>query len=159
LAFVTSSSEANEPNTQEKTCTPDYLGLISLGMLLFAVAIVFLENPFLVSDFRLLIERITNEGILIRPPRGLITSAAIFFVLIGLSGFIKAATRLRIAKLSGRVFADVFAGLALVLFAYLITLYGSHLITWLLTLAIEAAACGILLVLYGIVRFVFFKEH
>jgi hypothetical protein len=42
LAVIISSSEANEPNTQEKTHTRDYLGLISLGMLLFAVAVVFL---------------------------------------------------------------------------------------------------------------------
>lgn len=159
MALTASLSETDKPLTQEKPHTRDYLGLMSLGMLLLALAFVFLANPFLISDFRLWVEKITNEGVLIRPPRGLITSAAIFFVLIGISGFIKAAIRLRLAKLSGRVFANIFSGLVLVIFAYLITIYGSHVITWLLTLVIEAAVCGILIILYGVVRFVFLKEH
>jgi hypothetical protein len=128
-------------------------------MLFLAVAIVLIANPFLLSDFRLWVEKMTNDGVLTRPPVGLITSAATLFFLIGLSGFIKAAIRLRLAKFNRRVFADVLSGVAPVSFAYLITLYGSHVITWLLVLAIEAAVCGVLLISYSIMLFVFFKER
>jgi hypothetical protein len=128
-------------------------------MLFLAVAIVFIANPFLLSDLRLWVEKMTNDGVLTRPPIGLITSAATFFVLIGVSGFIKAAIRLRLAKFNRRVFADILSGIALILFAYLITLYGSHVITWLLIFAIEAAVCGVLLISYAIMLFVFFKER
>jgi hypothetical protein len=128
-------------------------------MLFLAVAIVFLANPFLFSDFRLWIEEMASKGTLSRPPSGLITSAAVFFGLIGVSGFVQAAIRLRLVKFSRRVLADILSGIALVVFAYLIALYGSHVITLLLTLVIEVAVCGILLISYGVMLFVFFKER
>jgi len=68
---------------------------------------------------------VTDEQHLIRPPEGLVSSAILFFTLIGLSNFFEAGIKLWITKVMRQVLADILSGVALVLFAYLIHLYGS----------------------------------
>jgi len=135
----------------------DYLGLVSFGTFILAVGIIFVANPNLVSDFRLWIEQMTTMENLVRPPRGLIISAIIFFGLIGLSDFFKAGIRFWIAQSRRQVLADIISGTALTLFAYLIYLYGSYALGWQMILAIEAVAVGLLIILYSIMRSVFLK--
>ncbi|TEU07620.1 hypothetical protein E3I90_00180 [Candidatus Bathyarchaeota archaeon] len=135
----------------------DYLGLVSFGVFILIVGIVFVANPNLVSDFSSWIEQVTDEQHLIRPSEGLVSSAILFFTLIGLSNFFEAGIKLWIVKARRRVLADILSGVALVLFAYLIHLYGSYALTWQIVIAIEAIAVGLLVVLYSIARYVFLK--
>jgi len=135
----------------------DYLGLVSFGAFILIVGIVFIANPNLVSDFSSWIEQMTGEQHLIRPPEGLVSSAILFFTLIGLSNFFEAGIKLWITKIMRQVLADILSGVALVLFAYLIHLYGSYALTWQMVIAIEAIAVGLLVVLYSIARYVFLK--
>jgi len=135
----------------------DYLGLVSFGAFILIVGIVFVANPNLVSDFSSWIEQVTDEQHLIRPSEGLVSSAILFFTLIGLSNFFEAGIKLWIVKARRRVLADILSGVALVLFAYLIHLYGSYALTWQIVIAIEAIAVGLLVVLYSIARYVFLK--
>jgi hypothetical protein len=130
----------------------DYMGLVSFGTFILAVGIVFVANPNLVSDFRIWIEQMTTMENLVRPPRGLIISAIIFFGLIGLSHFFKAGIRFWIAQSRRQVLADILSGTALTLFAYLIYLYGSYALGWQMILAIEAVTVGLLLILYSVMR-------
>jgi hypothetical protein len=136
----------------------DYSGLVSFGILLLIVGIIFLANPNVVSDFRLWIERLTTEKTLSRPPQGLIDSAALFFGLIGLSDFFLAGVRFIADKRMRRVLVDILSGVALVLFSYLIYLYGRHTLTWQMALATEAVACGLLIILYSVLRYLFPKK-
>ncbi len=135
----------------------DYLGLVSFGTFLLVVGIVFVANPNLISDFRLWIEQMTTMQNLVRPPKGLIVSAIIFFGLIGLSDFFKAGIRFWIAQSRRQVLADILSGTALALFAYLVYLYGGYTLGWQMVLAIEAVAVGLLLILYSIIRSVLLK--
>ena len=135
----------------------DYLGLVSFGAFILIVGIVFAANPNLVSDFSSWIEQVTDEQHLIRPSEGLVSSAILFFTLIGLSNFFEAGLKLWIVKAGRRVLADILSGVALVLFAYLIHLYGSYALTWQIVIAIEAIVVGLLVVLYSIARYVFLK--
>jgi len=130
----------------------DYLGLVSFGIFLLVVGMVFVASPNIVSDFSLWIEQMTTAQDLIRPPEGLILGAITFFGLMGASDFFKAAIRLRIARSRRRVLTDMLSGIALVLFAYLIFLYGSHVLRWQMVLAIEAVAVGLLVILYSVIR-------
>jgi len=135
----------------------DYLGLLSFGAFILIVGIVFAANPNLISDFISWIEQMTDEQHLIRPSEGLVSSAVLFFTLIGLSNFFEASVRLWISKARRQVLADILSGVALVLFAYLIHLYGSYVLTWQMVLAMEAIAVGVLVVLYSIARYVLWK--
>lgn len=99
----------------------------------------------------------TDAQHLIRPPEGLVTSAILLFTLIGLSNFFEAGVRLWISKTRRQVLTDILSGVALVLFAYLIHLYGSYVLTWQMVLAMEAIAVGVLIVLYSIARYVIWK--
>lgn len=134
----------------------DYLGLVSFGAFILIVGIVFIANPNLISDFISWIEQMTDKQHLIRPEE-LISSATLFFTLIGLSNFFEAGIKLWIGKTRRQVSADILSGVALVLFAYLIHLYCIYALTWQIVIAIEAIAVGLLVVSYSIARYVFLK--
>lgn len=133
----------------------DYLGFVSFGFFLVIVGVIFVANPNIISDFSSWIGQMTGEQALKRPPVRLITSAAIFFLLVGLSNFFLAGIRLLFEKVRRRVLADILSGVALVSFAYLVNLYGGYALTWQMVLAIEAIVCGLLVVLYSAARYVF----
>ena len=132
----------------------DYFGLFSFGIFLLTVGIVFSINRNLVSDLQLWIEWMANNQVLTRPPERLIASAKLFFGLIGLSNFFLAGIKLIIDKVMRRVLSDVLSGVALMLFAYLLHLYGRYSLSWQMVLAVEAVAVGLLIILYSIVRYI-----
>jgi hypothetical protein len=136
----------------------DYFSIISFGFFLLAIGIVFTVNPSTVSDFGLWVERMTTEKILVRPPDGLIASAVLFFSLIGLSGFFQAGIGPWLSRSKRQVLADTLSGIAFVLFAYLIYLYGGHLLAWHAVLAIEAIAVGSFVILYSTIQHAFLKQ-
>lgn len=115
-------------------------------------------NSNITSDFSLWIEQLTSQKTLIRPPLGLITSAILFFGLIGVSNFFMAGIRFMTYKARRRVLSDILSGVALVLFSYLIYLYGVHMLAWQVVLAAEVVVCGFLVILYTIVRHLFLKS-
>lgn len=130
----------------------DHLGLVSFGMFLLIVGFVFLSNPHIIDDVLLWFDQLIRNQVLTRPPKRLITSAVLFFGLIGLSNFLTAGIRLMIGENRRRILADTLSGVGLVSFAYLINLYVGYVLTWRMVLAIEAVVCGLLVILYGVVR-------
>jgi len=136
----------------------DYLGLVSFGIFIVIVGLVFLANPNVASNFGSWIEQMSREKTLRRPPQDLIDSAILIFCLIGLSNFFVAGIRFmtdKVSKVMRRVLADILTGVALVLFSYLIYLYGSHALAWQMVPAIEAVAVGLLVIFYSLVRYLF----
>ena len=153
-----SSAQEREVCFGEGERRRDYSGLVSFGIFLLIVGVIFLANPNLVSDFRLWVEKLTTEKAISRPPKGAIDSAALFFGLIGLSDFFLAGVRFMADKRMRRVLADILSGIALVLFSYFIYLYGGHTLTWQMALAAETVTCGLLIILYSILRYLFPKK-
>lgn len=97
----------------ERIRVEDYLGLISFGIFLIIVGIVFLASPNIVSDFTSWVRQMANQKDFVRPPEGLIAGAIIFFGLIGLSEFFKAGVRLLIGKSKRKGLGNIFSGIAL----------------------------------------------
>jgi len=85
----------------------DYSGLISFGILLLVVGVVFMVNSNISSDFRLWVEGMTNAQHLARPPEGLLASAILFFGLIGLFDLVQASARFRIRMHKRRILVDL----------------------------------------------------
>ena len=165
LATKTTKPSEKESYAQEREICfgegerrKDYSGLVSFGIFLLIVGVVFVVNPNVVSDFGSWIEKMTKEKTLLRPYQGLIDSATLFFGLIGLSNFFLAGVRFMVNKAMRRVLADILTGVALVLLSFLIYLYGSHVLAWQMVLAIEAVACGLLIILYSLMRYIFPKK-
>jgi len=165
--FAAQANEAPEKErlTQERdvcfgqTRGPrDYSGLLSFGILLVVVGLVFLANPSIVSDFRSWIEQMRTKEAMSRPPQSLINGATLFFAFIGVSDFFMAGVRFMRDRALRRTVADVLSGIALVLFAYLAYLYGVHAISWQIVLGAEAVAIGLLVILYSVVRYMFPKR-
>ena len=136
----------------------DYTGLISFGIFLLIVGIVFIADPNMISSFNSWIEGMTRAKSLSRPPLDLIDSAALFLGLIGLSEFFLAGVRFIAYRLTGRTLSNILSGVALVIFSYLVYLYGRHDLTWQITLAAEIVACGLLVIAYCIVYYLFPKK-
>lgn len=136
----------------------DYFGIMSFGFFLLAIGIVFTIGPNTASDLGLWVERMTTERNMVRPPEGLIAGAVLFFSLIAVSDFFQAGIGPWLNRSKRQVLANVLSGIALVLFAYLIHLYGEHLLAWHAVLAIEAIAIGLLVILYSIIRHAFLKQ-
>lgn len=135
----------------------DYTGLVSFGIFLLIVGIIFVANPNLVTDFRVWVEEMTNRETFLKPPLGLINSATLFFGLIGVSNFFVAGVRFITYKRMRRVLGGVLSGVAFVVFSYLLHLYGSGVLRGLMVLAIEVVVVGLLVILYSIMRFLFRK--
>jgi hypothetical protein len=133
----------------------DYSGLVSFGILLLVVGIIFLANPSLISDFRFWIETMTTRKSLLRPPLALIDSAALFFGLVAISNFVMVVVRFFAHERMRRVLADILSGVALALFSYFIYLYGTHTFAWTMVLAAEAVTVGLLVILYSVLRYLF----
>jgi hypothetical protein len=136
----------------------NYSGLVSFGIFLVIVGITFVANPNISSQFRTWTEKMSTQKTLVRPPQGLIDSAALFFGLIGVSNFFLAGLRFMADRALRRVLVDVLSGVALVLFSYLIYLYGIHDLAWQMVLAIEVIAVGLLVILYSLARYLFPKR-
>jgi hypothetical protein len=136
----------------------DYLGYISFGFFIIIVGIVITITPNIFSIFQRWIEQLTNKQAWIRPPKGLINSATLFLYLIGVSSFLKAGIRFLVDKGRKQVLTDILPGVASVFFAYLINLYASHVLGFRMVLALETIICGLLVIAYTVVRYVFFTH-
>jgi len=136
----------------------DYSGLVSFGIFLLIVGIIFLANPNLISDFRLWIETMTTQKTLLRPTQGLIDSAVLFFALIGISDFFLAGVRFLTHQRLRRVLTEILSGVALMSFSYFIYLYGTRAFAWQMVLAAEAVTVGLLVILYSVLRYLFPKK-
>jgi hypothetical protein len=136
----------------------DYSGLVSFGVFLLIVGVIFLANPTLISDFSSWVKKLSTDKTISRPPLELINSAALFFSLIGISDFFLASVRFIAHQRLRRVLTDILSGVALVLFSYFIYLYGGHTLSWQMVLAAEAVTVGLLIILYSVLRYLFPKK-
>jgi hypothetical protein len=133
----------------------DYSGLVSFGIFLLIVGIIFLANPTLISDFGSWVKKLSTDKTISRPPLELINSAVLFFGLIGISDFFLAGVRFMARQRLRRVLSKILSGVALVLFSYFIYLYGTLVFAWQMVLAAEAVAVGLLVILYSVLRYLF----
>lgn len=136
----------------------DYFSILSLGFFLLAIGVVFIVKPNTVFDFSLWVEHMATEKSLARPPDGLIAATALFFGLIALSGFFQALVGPWLNRSKRQILGNALSGIALVLFAYLIHLYGKYLLAWHAVLAFEAIAVGLLVIFYSTILHVFQKQ-
>ena len=124
----------------------DPLGIVDFGLLLLTVGLVFYLNSGVFSEFISWVQGMGDAGAYIKPPGSMMNSVVTFFGLIGASNFLTAIMRLQIDRTPSRIISDVFSGIALLVFAYLINLHFSGAMTWMVALAYEAIVVGILVI-------------
>ena len=133
----------------------DPLGIVNFGLFLLIVGVVFSYNSSIIQNFVSWIQSLANQGTFVRPPISLISSASLFFGGLGVANLFVAVLRLMIDKVWRRILSDLLSGVGLLSFAYLINLYGEHLIAWTQVLAFGAIIFGILVIFYTFLRNVF----
>lgn len=124
----------------------DPLGIVDFGLLLLTVGVVFYLNSGVFSEFISWVQGMGDAGTYIKPPGSMMNSVVTFFGLIGASNFLTAIIRLQIDRTPRRIISDIFSGIALLVFAYLINLHFSGAMTWMVALAYEAIVVGILVI-------------
>ena len=125
------------------------MGLVGLAFVLIAVSFVVAENPNLVGDLRDWTQLVSSHGtVFLRPPEGIILSAAWFFGVVGVLEFVAAALRWGLRWTPLRAAGRVLAGAGDLVFAALLLLYSARTITGTLLIAVLAGAVGVLLLLY-----------
>ena len=133
----------------------DPLDLLEFGLFLLVVGAVFLSNPSIPAELVDWVTLMADLSEPIRPQASLISSATLFFALVGLSNLFTAVVRVMMDKVWRRILSDLLAGVGTLAFAYLISLYAKEAITFANVIAIEAIVFGISVVLYAVLRDMF----
>ena len=130
----------------------DYTGLISFGLFLLIIGIIFVANPNIGSQLNTWVNKMSKAQMLSRPPQEIINGAVLFFALVGLSDLFVSGIRFIIHRRKWRALRSTFSGIALITFSYLIYLYGQKTLRWQVALAYEILVIGLLVILYAIAR-------
>jgi hypothetical protein len=130
----------------------DLTGLISFGIFLLIIGIIFVTNPNIGSQLNTWVTKMQNAQMLSRPPQEIINSSVLFFALVGLSELLVSGIRSLTYQRKWRALRTAFSGIALITFSYLIYLYGRRVLGWQIALAYEILVIGLLVILYAIVR-------
>ena len=130
----------------------DYTGLVSFGLFLLIIGIIFIANPSILSQLNSWTNQMSQAQKLLRPPPEIINSAALFFALVGLSDFIVSGIRLITHRRRRRAVRNVFSGVAVITFSYLVYLYGQRTLVWQIALAYEILVIGLLVIIHALVR-------
>ncbi|HML02547.1 MAG TPA: zinc ribbon domain-containing protein [Candidatus Bathyarchaeia archaeon] len=130
----------------------DLTGLISFGIFLLIIGVIFVTNPNIGAQLNTWATKMQNTQMLSRPPQEIISSAVLFFAVIGLSELLISGIRSLTYKRRWRALRTAFSGIALITFSYLIYLYGKRVLGWQIALAYEILVIGLLVILYAIVR-------
>jgi len=133
---------------------PDLIGLLSFGMFLLIVAVVWASNPLVFSQFISWIGDIARAATLPRPPDPLIWSAALLFGLGAGSGYFTAVLRASVVRQRWRAVGDVLSATATLVFAVLLSAYANHVLSGWAVIALEVATVGFLIFLYIFVSLV-----
>jgi len=133
----------------------DPLDLLEFGLFLVLVGAVFLSNPSVPAELVDWVTLMADLSAPIRPPSSLLSSATLFFGLIGLSNLFTAVVRVLMDKVWRRILPDLLAGAGFLALAYLASLYAKEAITFTNVIAVEAIVLGISVVLYAALRDMF----
>lgn len=129
----------------------DLLGLLGLAFVLISLGIVFSANPSLAAELRQWADHVTQAGPFVRPPEGVITSAALFFVIVGFLEFVSAFLRWSLRWMRTLVLSRVLTGVGDLVFAALLYLYSGFAVSGFLVLTALVAMAGVLLLVWIVV--------
>ncbi len=127
----------------------DLIGLLGLAFVLAAVSVAFAVTPTLPAQLQEWTQSVSaSQTVFVRPPEGVIVSAAWFFVAVGLFEFIAAGLRWSFRWTRARVTARILAGAGDLIFAALLSLYSSKTISGPFLIAILAGSVAVLLMIF-----------
>lgn len=127
----------------------DAVGLLGFAFVLIGLAVVAAQNANLAGDLLAWTNVVfTQNTIFVRPPDGIILSAAWFFAIVGALEFVAASLRWALRWTRFRVAGRVLSGVGDLVFSALLVLYYGMTITGTFLLAILAGTVGALLIVY-----------
>ncbi len=128
--------------------SPDFVGLFGLAFFLLIIGIVFYLNQDLLTQLRNWGDQILKGRLLFRPPEGVLTSAAVFWSLIGVANFIIAGLRWWIRRSKIQTLGSTLTGIGSVSLGYLLYRYSLRDLSGSQVVSFEAAIIAILLFVY-----------
>jgi len=128
--------------------TPDYVGLFGVAFFFLVLGIVFYLNGNLLTELRRWWEQILAGRGAFRPPEGVITSAGLFWGLLGVANFGVGFLRWFFTRSRIRTLGALLGGIAMVTFSYLLYRYSLRDLSGSLIVSLEAAVIAVLLFVY-----------
>ncbi len=127
----------------------ELVGLLGLAFVLVAVSAIFAWNANLPSELQEWSRIVSvNHTVFVRPPEGIIVSAAWFFTIVGLFELVAAALRWALRWTYLRIAGRTLSAVGDLVFASLLFLYSAHTISGLMMGAILAGTVGMLLFIF-----------
>ncbi len=127
----------------------ELVGLLGLAFVLVAVSAIFAWNanlPAQLQEWSRIVS--ANNTVFVRPPEGIIVSAAWFFTVVGLFEIVAAALRWALRWTYLRVAGRTLSAVGDLVFAALLFLYSARTISGLMMGAILAGTVGMLLFIF-----------
>jgi hypothetical protein len=124
---------------------PDFTALLGIAFFLLVLGVVFYLNQALITQMGEWWDRIVRGNVLLRPPEGVISSAVLFFALLGGTYFVIGAVRWAVTRSKIRTLSASLTGVAMVAFAYLLYRYSLTEVSGPFVLSVEAAVVAVLL--------------
>ncbi len=137
------------PHHRHRQPYEDLIGLLGLAFVLAAVSVAFAVTPSLPAQLQEWTQIVSaNQTIFVRPPEGVIVSAAWFFVAVGIFEFVAAGLRWAMRWTRLRVAGRILAGAGDLIFASLLFLYSAKTISGPFLIAILAGSVAVLLMIF-----------
>jgi hypothetical protein len=125
------------------------VGLLGFAFFLVAVAVVFGQNPNLIGDLRVWSQVASdNHTVFVRPPDGVIVSAAWFFGVMGVLEFVAAGIRWALAWMPLRSAGRALSGIGDLMFAALLSLYAGRSISGTFLVTVLVGVLAVLLMIF-----------
>lgn len=137
------------PRPRHRQPHEELVGLLGLAFVLVAISAVFAWNPNLPTELQEWGRIVSaNNTVFVRPPEGVIVTAAWFFTIVGLFEIVAAALRWALRWTYLRVAGRFLSAVGDLVFAVLLFLYSAHTISGVMLGAILAGTVGMLLVVF-----------
>lgn len=137
------------PHRRHRQPHEDLIGLLGLAFVLAAVSVAFAVTPSLPAQLQEWARTVsTSQTVFVRPPEGVIVSAAWFFAAVGVFELIAAGLRWSLRWTHLRVTGRLLAGAGDLIFAALLFLYSAKTISGPFLIAILAGSVAVLLMIF-----------
>jgi hypothetical protein len=133
---------------------PDFLGIVSGGVVLILLAITYIQYPISLSVLTNYLENMATQGVFLKPPLQLIDFAVFFLNAAGLWGIALTVLRIIFEHNIRKAFSDLVGGFFSFFIAYLVTNYARGSFTGHATLAYFIMSLGLLIIANAAVYFI-----
>ena len=150
-----SEQSRSRPSDRHRREETDFLGVLTVGVILIILAMTYLRYPGVISAFDSYMRSLGGARGFVKPPRILIEPWVFFFEAIALWTFILAVLRIVLQRSLRRAVGDAVGALFSLFVAFLLTNYADAAYSGRIVLAYFVIGVGLIVVVNALTSFAF----